>query len=200
MAGGVQATQKKLPQLLSDGLSPAMHLQAAMCVQNPLTYVASTTVAVKYALANAPNDFNETCERRKAVAATIRLIAAACDEENERMIQLCEPSVAAVLRAFGTKNIALMRELAYVCGAQDIASPALLLLGLPMIGWAPGAEGLMRRTKEPLQSVEDVLERRPNEIKRLSARLKLRRTGSLTPRHTKRRRLSRILACSPDRT
>ena len=81
MAGGVQATRKKIPQLLPDGLSPAMHLQAAMCDQNPLTYIASTTVAVKYALANAPNDFNETNERRKAVAATIRLLAAACDEE-----------------------------------------------------------------------------------------------------------------------
>ena len=38
MVGGLQPTRKKLPQLLPDGLTPDMHLKAAMMVQHPLTY------------------------------------------------------------------------------------------------------------------------------------------------------------------
>ena len=115
MSGGIQATRKKLPQLLPDGLTPEMHLQAAMTVQNPLTYEASTTIAVRYALKNSPESFNETMRKRTVVAGLLRQLAEACDEENNDLLELCEPSVSAVLKAFGPKNVVPMRELAYVC-------------------------------------------------------------------------------------
>ena len=70
---------------------------------------------------------------------------------------MCPTSVATVLSAFGTKNVALMREIAYLCNARDIASPAYLLTGLPMLGWTPGAEGLMQRVRPPSQSVDEFL-------------------------------------------
>ena len=160
MAGGIQATRKKLPQLLPDGLPPDMHLQAAMTVQNPLSYPMSSTVAVDYALRNSPDDFEDVMDRRAKVATVLRQLSVLCEVENAELLALCEVSVATVLKAFGTKNVPLMRELAYVCGTQDIASPALLLLGLPMLGWAPVAEGLMRRTKMPIQTMEEFLEDR----------------------------------------
>jgi hypothetical protein len=53
-----------------------------------------------------------------------------------------------------------MREIAYVCGARDISSPALLLIGITMLGWAPVAEGLMERSKPPEVAVEDFLDDR----------------------------------------
>ena len=56
--------------------------------------------------------------------------------------------MAAVLRAIGIKNVVLMRELAFTCRSLDISPPAYLLIGLPMLGWAPGAEGLMRRMNQ----------------------------------------------------
>ena len=65
-----------------------------------------------------------------------------------------------VLQAFGTKNVVLMGEIAFVCDTNDISSPVLLLIGLPMLGWAPSADGLMPRLEAPLQSVEEFLESR----------------------------------------
>ena len=137
-----------------------MHLQAALRVQNPLSYEPATTASVKYALRNAPDDLEEVVQRRIEVSRIIRLLAEACADENAELLKLCEPSVARVLQAFGTKNVALMREIAFVCDTNDISSPGLLLIGLPMLGWAPGADGLMPRLKPPLQSVEEFLQSR----------------------------------------
>ena len=94
------------------------------------------------------------------MAKTLRELAAACELENNELLSMVEPSVAAVLNAFGVKNVALMREISYACGARDISSPAMLLIGLPMLGWAPGAEGLMDRTKPPNGSMKEFLETR----------------------------------------
>ena len=158
MAAGLQPTRKKLPQLLPDGLTPEVHLQAAMKVQHPLTYAPSITEAVKYALKFACENVTQTLEKRRAVAATVRQLAEACADENDRLLSLCAPSVATVLRAFGVKNVVLMRELAFTCRSLDISSPAYLLIGLPMMGWARGAEGLMRRLKPPNCSIEEFLQ------------------------------------------
>ena len=84
-------------------------------------------------------------------------MAAACEEENDELIRLCDPSVQCVLRAFGTKNVVLMRELAYLCGTRDILSPCAMLIGLPMLGWAPGAEGLMPRMRHPTMTMDEFL-------------------------------------------
>jgi len=141
MAGGLQPTRKKLPQLLPDGLTPDMHLRAAMMVQHPLTYAPSTTDPVKYALESACEGVEQTMAKRMEVAATVRKLAEACKAENDKLLTLCDPAVATVLQAFGCKNVVLMRELAFTCRSLDIASPAYLLIGLPMLGWTPGVEG-----------------------------------------------------------
>ena len=65
MAGGLQPTRKKLPQLLPDGLTPDMHPKAAMMVQHPLTYAPSTTDPVKYALKWACEDADQTMAKRQ---------------------------------------------------------------------------------------------------------------------------------------
>ena len=91
MAGGLQPTRKKLPQLLPDGLTPDMHLQAAMMVQHPLTYAPSTTDPVKDALKFACPDAAQTLEKRRAVAATVRELAEACAADNDELIKLCDP-------------------------------------------------------------------------------------------------------------
>ena len=84
-------------------------------------------------------------------------MAEACAAENDKLINLCAPSVATVLRAFGIKDVVLMRGLAFTCRSLDISSPAYLLIGLPMMRWAPGAEGLMRRIKPPNCSIAEFL-------------------------------------------
>ena len=132
LATGLQPTRKALPQLIPDGLPPHVHLQAALATQHPLAYRPRATDPEQYALKYAPDDAGMTCERRQAVARTLRGLAAACEPENEELLSMVEPSVAAVLKAIGNKNVALMREIWYACGARDISSPAVLLVGLPM--------------------------------------------------------------------
>ena len=63
--------------------------------------------------------------------------------------------------------MALMREIAYVCNSRDLASPAFLLIGLPMIGWAPAADGLMERVKQPEFPVDEFLSDREDRNRRL---------------------------------
>jgi len=87
----------------------------------------------------------------------LRELEAACKEENDELMKMCSPSVVTVLKAIGVKNVVFMREVAFACGSRDIASPALMLIGLSMIGWAPPADGLMERMRKPEASVEDFL-------------------------------------------
>ena len=88
------------------------------------------------------------------------------------MLELVEPTVATVLRAFGIKNIAFIREIAFLCGARDISSPAFLLIGLPMLGWAPAAEGLMDRVRQPEMSIGEFVSSSPLRNERLLATIK----------------------------
>ena len=57
---------------------------------------------------------------------------------------------AGVLNA---EHIALVRELQLVAQLQDAAAPAGLVQGLPMLGQAAPARGLMRRYHLPLASI-----------------------------------------------
>jgi hypothetical protein len=202
---GLQPTRKALPQLIPDGLPPHLHLEAALAVQHPMTYLPTTTVPIKYALEHVGDDIEDTLDRRREAIAIMAELAAACEEENEELIRLCEPSVQKVLRAFGTKNIVLMRELAYLCGTRDILSPCAMLIGLPMLGWAPGAEGLMARMRHPTMTLDEFLagrlERNEKLVKKTRASgddeldaetydktvNKMERGGALWPFHLRRR-------------
>ena len=147
LATGVQPTRKALPQLVPDGLSPQLHLQAALATRHPLSYPPVATDPVEYALKFAPDVVAVTRARRLKMCKLLRKMVEACREESENLLEMIRPEVRTVLKAFGAKNVPMMWEIAYVCGARDISSPALLLIGIPMIGWAPVAEGLIERSK-----------------------------------------------------
>ena len=119
---GVQPTRKALPQLVPDGMPSNLHLEAALRVKHPMAYEPVTTDPVRYALRYSPTDLNEINQRRGEVAKLLRQLAEACQAENDELLNLCMPSVRVVLLAFGRKNVALMREIAYVCGSRDVAS------------------------------------------------------------------------------
>ena len=73
---------------------------------------------------------------------------------------MCNASVQNVIRAKVTKNVALMRELTYLCRTTDGTSSAFLLVGLPMLGWTPAADGLMMRSSPPETSIDEWASRR----------------------------------------
>ena len=157
MATGLQPTRKALPQLLPDGMPPHLHLQAALATKHPMVCRPVPTYPVAYALKYAMDDDTAMSKRRAEVTAVLRELAEACVSENEELMKLCSPSVVTVLRAIGVKNVAFMREVAFVCGSMDIESPAFLLIGISMLGWAPSAEGLMERVRMPQSSIDEFL-------------------------------------------
>jgi hypothetical protein len=63
--------------------------------------------------------------------------------------------VKAVLEAYLQKKICFMRELNFVTNPADFAAVACLVVGLPMLGWAFPAYGLMERRRAPANSYED---------------------------------------------
>ena len=154
ISSGVQPTRKALPQLIPDGLPEHLHLEAALMVQHPMTYGPGTTKAVQYALKHVTDDLEDTAARRLKTLSLVKELTEACKEENDELTEACEASVKVVLGAFGTKNVVLMRELSFVCGTRDVTSPCALLIGLPMLGWAPGADGLMQRVRQPKVSMD----------------------------------------------
>ena len=97
ISSGVQPTRKALPQLIPDGLPEHLHLEAALMVQHPMTYVPSTTAPVRYALKHATDDVKDTARRRITTLSLVDELAEACKEENERLTGLCEGPVQAVL-------------------------------------------------------------------------------------------------------
>lgn len=172
MATGLQPTRKALPQLIPDGLPPNLHLQAALVVKHPMTLMPRSTDPVDYALKYADDDFEAMRKRRLNVVCILRELAAICKTDNDELTARCEETVATMLQAMGIKSVAFMREIAFVCGSRDIASPSLLLIGLPMLGWAPAAEGLVARTRPPKISVEEFLEERDQRNEKLIAATK----------------------------
>ena len=160
MGSGMQPTRKALPQLVPDGLPPHFHLRAALATKHPLAFEPRSTGPVQYALKYAVDNEATMEESRSLVAQVLRKLAVACSRDNEHLLSLCEPSVKQVLVAFGVKNVALMREISFSCGSRDIASPGYLLLGLPMVGWTPAAEGLMDRVRPPERPLKDFLDER----------------------------------------
>jgi len=140
---------------LPDGLSPQAHLEAALRIENPLNIEGCTTAAVDYALKFADKDLETTIRRRITAVELVTDLVIATAEENDYIVGRCEPSVRAVLHAGSCKNVAAMRELAFLCGTADVASPAYLLTGLPMLGWTPAADGLMARACPPQTSINE---------------------------------------------
>ena len=86
--------------------------------------------------------------RRRAVEATVNL-AKSTLMENDVIFQMIDPRTAVVLKSYAVKNVAFMREVSYVTGSDDQESALRLMTGLPMLGWAPVAEGLVPRVSPP---------------------------------------------------
>lgn len=120
-----------------------------MVVRHPMTLRPMTTAPVEYALDHADDDMEVTRKKRIVVIDILADLAKACMEDNENLASRCNEKVATMLGAIGHKNVSLTREIAFVCGSRDISSPAFLLIGLPMLGWASAADGLMGRTRPP---------------------------------------------------
>ena len=169
MAKGMQPTRKALPQLIPDGLSPHLHLQAAMVVRHPMMLKPISSAPVEYALKYADDDLEVTRRKSLAVVSVLRKLAVACQKDNEELMTRCGETVATMLQAVGYKNVAFMREITFACGSRDISSPAFLLIGLPMLGWAPAADGLMARARPPKVSVDEFLSERRERNMKLTA-------------------------------
>ena len=82
-------------------------------------------------------------------------LALATAGEDALFLDLVHPLIGKVLRAYTDKNVATMRELWFITQPPDYSAVAALCVGLPMLGWAPPAFGLLFRVKGPVNSYGD---------------------------------------------
>ena len=149
LSSGLQTKRGKVVQLVPDGLEPTQHLQAALACRHPIVSTIPSTANVQNALLwsrMASAELN--VRRRRAVEATVNL-AKSTLMENDVIFQMIDPRTAVVLKSYAVKNVAFMREVSYVTGSDDQESALRLMTGLPMLGWAPVAEGLVPRVSPP---------------------------------------------------
>ena len=176
VSSGLQPTRHRLPQLIEDGCEPEEHLRRALCLDHPILTKTHSTRPVAEALLRTPEDHVTLNRSRKKVCDALVMLAAATEDEDLQILNMVRPRVRKVLLAYGTKKLAFMREVCNVCGCSDDTAIIGLALGLPLLGWAPPAIGLMSRRREPEYEIEDFLEGREERNVKLIQRIKS--TGS----------------------
>ena len=157
VSGGLQARRGKFPQLIPDGLTPQQHLCRALCTEHPYKTVSPSTPMVRLALEKSRIPASELINARAKVTGAVKSLAAATSAEDHRIRQLAHPSVRRVLEAYMPKNIAFVREIGMACACYDDEAALRMFVGIPMLGWAPDAKGLMRRRKPPSTSIDEWL-------------------------------------------
>ena len=159
-AAGAQASRKRPGQLIKDGLEPFEHLQQALEFQHPFLAEQASTNAMRLAGVDTEMCADEVKEWRCVVVECLWKLHAECQRENEELFEMASAPVRAVLRAYCEKQVCFMQELAFIVGPSDYAAIPSLMTGLPMVGWAPPADGLMERIKQPETSVDVWLQAR----------------------------------------
>jgi hypothetical protein len=101
------------------------------------------------------------------VDKALHALANATEDEDELFRKTVHPNIRRVLVAYGSKNLAFMREVADICLCTDDEAVMYLALGLPLLGWAPPARGVMCRRKAPEGSISEFLAGRSERNKRL---------------------------------
>ena len=157
LASGAQAPRQRPSKLVPDGLRPDEHLKAAKRLQHPFLKVDVSTAAVRNALEPCGLDSGQINAFRHKVCECLQELASCTEEEDKYLITLAHPYVAAVLRAYKMKKVAFMREVCFVCQPEDYAAVPSLLIGLPMLGWACPAFGLMNRVSPPTHTIDEWL-------------------------------------------
>ena len=153
-AGGNQGSRHRPQQLVPDGLPPLEHLRSALRTRHPYVDGAISTPAVTQALNRRRFSAEPLVKWRNNVMDALLALSGATAHEDALFLDQVHPLVGQVLRAFMTKNLAMMRELWFISQPQDYSAVAALCVGLPMIGWTPPAFGLMPRVKEPSSSYD----------------------------------------------
>lgn len=170
-SGGLQSKRSRLPQLVPDGLEPEEHLRRALAVQHPMASVEPSTVHVRRALRWSSMHADALIERRTKACDALQHLASCTADEDARIRQLAAREVGVVLNSYAPKCIAFMREVSFVCQSSDNEAPLRLFLGLPMLGWAPRANGMMDRVTPPDETIEQWTSRRVERNSKLLARI-----------------------------
>jgi len=154
-ASGRQGSRKRPGQLIIDGLEPHEHVRQALDLKHPFITMEASTQAVNLALGGREMTTGEVIEWRGKVREALKSLASAVGSDDKIIYMNMNPTVKAVLKAYSQKSISFMRELNFITNPADFAAVSCLVLGLPMLGWAFPAYGLMERIREPANSYED---------------------------------------------
>ena len=141
-------------------------------LEHPILKECHSTRAVCEALERSHDDHERLNRDRKNMCQALHRLAKATEAEDLRILEYVHPRVKRVLVAYGIKKLAFMREVCNICGCMDDEAVMHLAIGLPLLGWAPAARGLMDRKREPECTIDEFLEGRKERNAKLIQRLK----------------------------
>ena len=142
----VQPTGRSLPQLLPDGLGPDDHPVVAKGLTHPMARLPSLPAYVHNAIDSQKRVDSDLCSARVKVLDELKNLAAACASDNEVFYKAVQPYIRAKI---SKRNIALMREVTFVCQGLDYNLMLDYVCGLPMLGWARHSPIMLQMQSEP---------------------------------------------------
>ena len=156
VAASSQPVRLVVPQLVPDGLTPREHLEAALKCVHPFQRDPTVHPPVGHALRASGTSSTHLDDVRLRVSNLMVKLAAALSEENFELLALLHPDVSAVLRSAGfTKNLAAMRELAFIYTPRDWGAVPYLATGLPMVGPSDAVGGMLARSVSQEYTVDE---------------------------------------------
>ena len=152
-AAGIQPVRAALPQLIPDGLDPDTHVAVARNLVHPVCRPPPLSKPCAYALQFQIVNSDILNERRSEVCEALKdldaLTQPTCLEALMFIHSWLQPSVS-------RRNIAFMREVAYLVQGPDFMFLADHLLGLPKVGWICAAPSHLVREAPPSISIEQL--------------------------------------------
>ena len=156
VSAGVQPSRQGLPQLIPDVLTPETHSSLAQNIAHPFALPPSVHPAIAKALSEQEPDVAALVGKRQEALVACERLEAQVRSENDDFLLKLHPWVRQVLQSGGmTKQIAFMRELAFICNAPDLQAMPALCVGTRMLGRALPIEGMPSRAWEPQATIAE---------------------------------------------
>ena len=154
IAAGLQPPGRRMPTILPEGLGPDEHLRVALGVQHPVARRVLLKPHIHHALDNQHSDPNHLISFRYRLMELVLALANALRSAAQRILGFVHRDLWGVL---SKKNIALMRELNFICRCPDFSAVIDLVWGLPMAGWARHCPNLVQKLSSLPKPFSEIL-------------------------------------------
>ena len=145
VAAALQPTRRALPSVLPEGLGPECHLELALRLVHPFQLAVPLPDYCKYAIKSL--QAHPDIETFRAVSASlVEALSRACEPTNAFLLEQVDKLLLPILQR---RNLALVREISWICQFPDPRFLIDYVLGMSTFGWADVAPNFVPRETSP---------------------------------------------------